>query len=82
MELIQVIFDSAVDPVTQDVSGDALANGAGAEGNQFEFVGSQWQFNLSTKNYSAAGTYTVTMESGASSEYMINPTCSSRFVIH
>ena len=57
--------------------------GAGTEGNQFEFLDSKWQFNLKTKNYTAEGTYTTTMESGDTSEYVIaDPTCTGMFVIN
>jgi hypothetical protein len=38
-------------------------------------------FNLKTKNYSAAGTYTTTMESGDTDEYLVDPTCTGSFVI-
>jgi len=79
--VIQVIFDDGVLPA-EDVSDDALSAGHGTEGNQFEFLGSKWQFNLKTKNYSAAGTYTTTMESGDEAEYLIDPTCEATFVIN
>jgi hypothetical protein len=39
----------------------------------------KWQFNLQTKGYSAAGTYTVTMTPG--NGYTIEPSCSGSFVI-
>jgi len=78
--LIQVIFENGVEPA-EDVTDDALPAGAGTDGNQFEFLDSKWQFNLKTKNYSAAGTYTTTMESGDEAEYLIDPTCEATFVI-
>jgi len=78
--VIQVLFDSGLggDPV--DVTGEALPAGQGTEGNQFEFGVDKWQFNLKTKNYTAAGTYTITMISGDSTEYTIE-TCTAQFVI-
>jgi hypothetical protein len=79
--VIQVIFDSYT-VVAMDVTGDAYPAGAGSDGNQFEFLGSGWQFNLKTKNHSAAGTYTTTMESGDETEYLIDPTCTASFVIY
>ena len=80
--MIQVIFDDGVTAEAQDVTSEALSAGAGTEGNQFEFLGSKWQFNLKTKNYTAVGTYTTTMESGDTSEYVIDdPTCDGEFVI-
>ena len=79
--VIQVIFDDGVLPA-EDVSDDALSAGAGTQGNQFEFLDSKWQFNLKTKNYTAEGTYTTTMVSGDTSEYVIDdPTCTGEFVI-
>jgi hypothetical protein len=58
-----------------------LSAGAGTDGNQFEFLDSKWQFNLKAKNYSATGTYTTTLESGDTDEYLVDPTCTGSFVI-
>lgn len=80
--VLQVLFDSGAggDPV--DVTDDALPAGLGTEGNQFVFTaGGNWQFNLLTKNYSAPGTYIVTMETGDDTEYEIDPACVTEFVI-
>jgi hypothetical protein len=80
--VIQVLFDSGSggDPI--DVTDDALPAGQGTEGNQFVYTEDEkWQFNLKTKNYTASGTYTVTMETGDEAEYLIDPTCESSFVI-
>jgi len=44
-----------------DVNDDAFPAGQGTEGNQFEFSGDRWGFNLKTKNYSSPGTYTISM---------------------
>ncbi len=79
--VIQVLFDSGLGEDPLDVSDDALAAGQGDDGNQFVFTGSNWQFNLKTKNYSATGTYTVTMVSANECEYVIDPTCTAEFVI-
>jgi hypothetical protein len=79
--VIQVLYDSGTggDPV--DVSDDALSAGLGSDGNQFVFTEEEvWQFNLKTGNYTAAGTYIITMESGDESEYLVEPTCEARFV--
>ncbi len=78
--VIQVVYDNGVLPA-EDVSGDALSAGAGTDGNQFEFLDSKWQFNLKTRNYTGAGTYTTTMVSGDEAEYLIDPTCEATFVI-
>ena len=69
-------------PEADDVSDDALPAGQGTEGNQFVFTEDfKWQFNLKTSNYSGPGTYTVIMESGDPSEYVIDPSCLTEFVI-
>jgi DNA-binding beta-propeller fold protein YncE len=79
--VIQVHFTSADDGTPVDVTDDALPAGASSEGNVFEFTGDHWRYNLMTSNYTAAGTYLVSMESGDSDEYVIAPTCEVSFVI-
>ena len=78
--VIQVVFEAGTTEA-EDVTDDALSAGKGTEGNEFVFTGSGWQFNLKTKNYSAPGTYTVTMVSGDNNEYVIESTCEAQFVI-
>jgi hypothetical protein len=78
--VIQVSFDDGFSPA-EDVTGDALPAGQGTDGNQFEFNDPVWQYNLKTKNYSASGTYTVSIVSGDASEYVINPLVEAQFVI-
>ncbi|MHC4748604.1 MAG: right-handed parallel beta-helix repeat-containing protein [Planctomycetota bacterium] len=78
--VVQVVFQPTSGDA-EDVTDDALPAGQGTEGNQFVFTGSNWQFNLKTKNYSAAGTYAVTMVSGNECEYTIESTCEAVFVI-
>lgn len=65
-----------------DVTEDALSAGSATDGNQF-FLNddNKWQYNLKTKNYSAAGLYVAKMVSGDANEYLISPTCESSFVI-
>jgi len=79
--VIQVLFQAGDDdPV--DVSGDALPAGQGTDGNQFEYTSDgKWQFNLKTKNYSAAGSYIVYLASGDNAEYVVESTCQAVFVI-
>lgn len=79
--VVQVLFSPAVAGGAVDVSGDALSAGQGSDGNAFEFSDDQWRFNLKTKNYSAKGTYTVSMISGDSAEYIVDPSCTVQFVI-
>jgi hypothetical protein len=78
--VIQVIFTSTVG-CAADVTDQALSAGHGTDGNQFEFSGVKWQYNLQTKNYTAKGTYTVTMVSGDECEYGIESSCTATFVI-
>ena len=79
--VIQVVYQAVPMGAVVDVTADALVNGKGTDGNQFELAGDRWQFNLRTKNYSAAGTYTGTMVSGDVTEYVVDPTCEGVFVI-
>ncbi len=78
--VLQVVFTPIVGDAV-DVTGDALSAGQGTDGNQFEFDGTIWRFNLKIKNYTAPGTYEVSMVSGDSDEYVIDPTCTGSFVI-
>jgi hypothetical protein len=81
LPVIQVVYQGAGSGDATDVSGEALPAGQGSEGNQFEWNGAGWQFNLMTKNYSAPGTYTVFMETGDATAYAITPTCMAEFTI-
>jgi hypothetical protein len=54
--------------------------GKGDGGNRFQADGSGWVFNLSTDGFSK-GTHTITVGSGDSSQYMVEPTCSVQVVI-
>lgn len=81
--VIQVFYNSEPggDPV--DVTESALPAGEGTEGNQFVFTEEgTWTFHLKTKNYSAPGTYTIYMDSGDDSEYVIDQQCQASFVIN
>ena len=78
--VIQVLFSAVSGDPPIDVTDDALPAGQGTEGNQFEFSDERWRFNLKTKNYTAAGTYTISMVSGDASEYVLSG-CSVDFVI-
>ena len=55
--------------------------GQSSDGNTFNFdVGTgRWVFNLGSKAFSAAGTYTVTAEAGDTG-YAVSPSCSGQFV--
>ena len=76
--VIQVSYSSSPGYAV-DVTDDAYAAGLGTDGNAFEYnVAEQvWQFNLKTKNYTSPGTYTITMQSGDETEYLID-TCEAQ----
>ena len=80
--VLQVTYQSATEDDPTDVSNEAFPAGWGTDGNEFEYnlADQIWQYNLKTKNYSAAGTYTITMVSGDDSEYIIDPTCTATFL--
>ena len=80
--VIQVLFKATSSFTTIDVTDDALSARNADEGNLFSYLDSKWRFNLGTKSYTSSGSYTVTMVSGDSSEYIVSPTCSGFFVIH
>jgi hypothetical protein len=65
-----------------DLTNQGLFAGQGTGKKQFVFTADgKWQFNLMTKNYSKPGTYTISILTGNSSEYVINPSCTATFVI-
>jgi hypothetical protein len=77
--VVQITYESTAGQAT-DVSSGAVPLGHGTDGNQFVFTSEGiWQFNLSTRGYSAPGTYTITMAPGNS--YLIEPTCTASFVL-
>ena len=59
----------ATDPV-----GELLSAGQGTDGNEFVFSGSQWAFNLQTKNFTGTGTYTITVVAGGTDLLVNAPT--------
>ncbi len=71
---------ASADP-TDPPGEEFLSAGKGDDGNQFVFSGTSWDFNLSSRNFSGSGTYTITVESGDPGEYAIDPTCTATFVI-
>lgn len=83
LPVVQVMFSSAINEETEDVTDLALNAGEGTEGNQFEYnpITEKWQFNLKIKNYNAPGTYTITMDTGNEADYIFDTTCSATFVI-
>ena len=80
--VLQVIYETGT-PEASDVTDDALNAGLGTEGNEFEFTGSEWQYNLKTKDYSSSGTYTIAIVTSDVCGYLITNTYTSvaKFVI-
>lgn len=78
--VLQVLYYASTNGDPVDVTSAALPAGKGTEGNQFVFTDTlTWQYNLKTKNYTAIGTYMISVVSGDDAEYMINPACVTSF---
>jgi hypothetical protein len=78
--VLQVMFQSVTGGTPEDVTDLALPAGLGNEGNQFVFTDElKWQYNLKTKDYTASGTYTISIVSGDDAEYVIDPACETSF---
>lgn len=78
--MIQVVFQPGETSEPVDVTDEALDVGLGTSGNQFAFVGGVWRFNLKTSNYTAPGTYSISLKSGDAAEYSVAG-CQVEFVI-
>jgi len=71
--IVQVVKDGgAMEETVPD--DEYLFAGKGDEGNEFTFAGSQWQFNLSTKNFTGQGTYEISVAPGGSDVLVSSPT--------
>ena len=72
--VINVIFEGATygDGLTDDAALESV--GSANDGNEFTYNAAEqvWQYNLSTKQFSSPGTYTVTVRSGDEREYKID----------
>lgn len=68
---VQVVFRPGESGEVVDVTDDALAAGLSTGGNQFVFVGGLWRFNLKTSNYTAPGSYSISLISGDAEEYSV-----------
>lgn len=79
--VVQVMLNGA--PTGEgDVSDDVLPAGQGSDGNQFVFTDEgKWQFNLKTGQFTAPGTYIVSMESGDPDVYTFVSQCVTEFEI-
>jgi len=80
--VLKVFFKSKTGGGTLDVTGAVHSVGLGTDGNRFVFTTDGiWQFNLKTPGSIAKGTYTLSIESGDKSEYLIDPTCKASVVV-
>lgn len=79
--VVQVVHHSGIAEPPEDVSDQALWAGQGSPGNAFVFSDGNWRFNLKIGNYTAPGTYVISMNSGDGAEYRIDPTCAVEFVV-
>jgi hypothetical protein len=64
-----------------DVTGNARFVGKGTSSGQFEYGEGTWQYNMKVTNYTAAGSYKVSMLSGDGSKYGLEPSCEATFVV-
>ena len=79
--VVTVMFTADGAEEAEDVTGDVLSVKKASSGNQFVYTDDGlWQFNLSSRNYTAKGTYLVTVVSGDEAEYLIDPSCVTSFV--
>jgi len=78
--VVDVSFSAGGGPAV-DVTGLLEPVGQSSDGNTFSFDAGtgRWVFNLGSKPFSAAGTYTVTAKAGDTS-YGISPSCSGQFI--
>ena len=80
--VLQVHYDSCIGEDAVDVTDDVRSAGNATKGNQFVFTkDSKWELNIDTRNFTAKGTYTLSIVTGDDSEYGIVPMCEATFVI-
>lgn len=78
--VVQIVFNPETGGSPEDVTSGALAVGKGTSGNQFVFTNEgKWQYNLRTDNFTAAGSYDISMVPG--NAYTLSPTCRTSFVV-
>jgi YVTN family beta-propeller protein len=80
LPVVNVSFSTGGGPAV-DVTDQLEPLSQASEGNSFRYDSSDehWVFNLGTKPYKNAGTYTVTVKPGGMS-YGVSPTCTGQFV--
>jgi hypothetical protein len=81
LPVVQVTYQSGIGTTAEDVSDEVMSLGRGGDANTFVYFLGKWRFYLRVKNYSAPGTYTVSMVSGDETEYRFDPICEAQFVV-
>lgn len=78
--VINVIFNGFVygDGIT-DVVLESVGNSNDGNVAVYNVDSGYWEYRVGTKQFPAAGTYTVEVRSGDNGEYTINPACSETF---
>lgn len=85
--VVNVLFAGELSTEVPPDANDLLPLGSANDDNQFRFdpESGKWIYNLGTKQFGAAGSYTVTVASGDTAEYTIDVAggaCSQTFVRH
>jgi hypothetical protein len=79
--VVMVMYTPTNEGEAEDVTDELLLAKKASSGNSFVYTQDLlWQFNLSSRNYTAKGTYLVTVLSGNEEEYVIDPSCVTSFV--
>lgn len=79
--VVDIAFVAGAGQPAVDVTDQLEPVGKSSDGNMFVYnpASGEWQLNLGTKPFSAAGRYIISARAG-SSAYAINPTCEAQFV--
>ena len=79
--VVDIAFTPGTGGTAVDVTDLLEPIGKSSDGNAFVYdpATGEWHLNLSTKPFTAAGTYVVTVTAGSSS-YEVDPTCTAQFV--
>jgi hypothetical protein len=79
--VVNIAFTAVNSPAVDETSLlDAV--GQSSSGNSFTYNATTqtWQYNMATTPFTAAGTYTVTVNSADATKYAVSPTCTGTFV--
>ena len=80
VQLLYASDENVVDPI--DVTDFVVPAGCSNKGQAFRHAGGgMWIYNFKTNKDLPAGIYTILVESGDGTEYLVDPTCTGTFVI-